>query len=316
MFLEKFSRFFRRYDMTFAPRHRGAEYLPLDAAANQYSVRDALQARIKAELAMDVQPNGDIVELMEAEYRPAKQALVLLFHRASPNAADPAYRKKARARAGVKVTVRDAVKEKGEEQSVSSHLVVHDKPTRAGVFPCALEEIPGISMGTVRKIVGDALAEYKYDLTRGKQVISTYSVVKAEGIKSETMTGALKTGHINWVKLVRPANPDFVDAEGIFQPVNEEMKLRVRGEITSENWMEKLSALVSAAKKQGWQDFNVDVELDDKRKRTVKLDRDQEAKEILFVRSEQVQLEKSISPCSVEISDQIVEKAISVIEAG
>ncbi|MFW6028440.1 MAG: hypothetical protein ACOC9Q_02840, partial [bacterium] len=286
MLLEKFSRYFRRYDITFAPRHKGAAYLTLDAPAGEYSVRDALQRRKNADLAMTVQPNGDIVELMEVDYRPDDKALVLLFHRGSPNAADPAYRKRARAKAGTKVTVRDSVKEKGEEQSVSAHFIVYDSPVRQGVFRCVLEEVPGISMTVVRQCLGEAMAEYEYKFKRKKKIMPTYSVVKAEGVKSESMTDALKTGHANWVTLVRPATPDFVDADGVFEPVNEVMRLRITGNITSGNWKNRFSELFSRAKGDGWQEFNVDIELDDKRKRTIKLERDQEAKEILFVRSE------------------------------
>ncbi|MEO3432096.1 hypothetical protein [Inquilinus sp. CAU 1745] len=312
MFLEKHSRFFRRYNITFAPRHKGAPYLPLSADPSEYSIRDALQECIDAEQAMDVQPNGDIIELMAVEHRPRQKALVMLFHRASPNAAEPAYRKKARAQAGRKVTVRESVKQKDEEQSVSAHLVIHDTQIERGVFRAALEEIPGISMSAARLIAAKALSEYRYDFERNRLTKQTYSVVKAEGLKSETLTNALKDGQINFITLVRPAKPDFIDSEGLFEPINEVMKIRVTGSLTSRNWRERILNLAERAKEDGWQDFNIDIGLEDNRKRTVKLDRDQQAKEILFVRSELVQFGVALPVCSVDFSDEVIRKATAI----
>ncbi|RYG86055.1 MAG: hypothetical protein EON58_22190, partial [Alphaproteobacteria bacterium] len=280
LFLEKFSRFLRMYDLRFSPRHTGAPYLPLDGGAKNFSVRDALQKWVQEEKALVVQPNGDVVELMAVDFR--NSCLVLLFHRASPNAADPAYRRKARQKAGVKVTVRNAVKELDEEQSVSAHLVISNDKVSDGVYRAALEEIPGLSMGPIREIVALALNSYQYDFMRGKKKIDTYTVFRPEGLKSETITNALKKGEIGFVTLSRQAKAPFVDADGIFKPTIETMKLRVTGEITSKNWRDTLGQMVGSARKAGWPNVNVDIGLDNNRKRTVQLDRDDEAKEVLF----------------------------------
>ncbi|RWD61183.1 MAG: hypothetical protein EOS60_33190 [Mesorhizobium sp.] len=317
MFLEKHSRFFRRFEFTFSPRHAGAPHLPIFGEANDFSVYDALMARLEAEKALEVQPNADIVELMEVHYDLKKKALTLLFHRASPHAAEPIYRKKARQRAGKKkVTVRKAKKLEGEEQSVSAHAVILDDPIRPGTYRAALEEIPGISMAVVRRIIGQALHDYEYDFERKKKQINTYSTFKPVGVPSETLSGALKGGTLSCVTLVRPAKADFVDADGLFRPQTETMRIRVEGELTSGNWRDYLPAMIKRAKNAGWTDFSVDLDLDDDRRRTVKLDREDEAKEVLFVRSDELHFQTELETCSVDIVEEVVTKALELIKQG
>lgn len=313
LFLEKHSRFFRRYDLTLAPRHKGGAYLPLSGDGNQYSILDALTKRVSAEQAIERQPNGDVVELMEVTYDKKTKALILLFHRGSPDAADPTYRRRAKQAKGKKVTVRLATKQPDEEQSVSAHLVISEKLAGPGVYQSVLEEIPGLSMSVLRPIVGRALAEYEYEFERKNKKLNTHSTFKPVGVKSESLTQALKTGHLNLITLSRPAKPDFVDADGLFKPQTETMKIRVEGEVTSDNWRKVLGNLVKGAKKAGWDDFNVDIAFEDERRRTVKLDREEEAKEILFVRAEQLHFKAALGACTVDIVDEVVTKALGLI---
>ncbi|WP_046865166.1 hypothetical protein [Microvirga massiliensis] len=316
MFLEKHSRFFRRFEFSFAPRHTGAPHLPIFSEANQFSIFDALSSRVDEEKALEVQPNGDIVELMEVAYDAKSKALKMLFHRASPSAAEPTYRKKARQKAGKKVTIRKAEKHEGEEQSVSAHLIVLDDPIRQGTYRAALEEIPGISMAVVRRVIGQALHAYEYDFERKKKQINTYSTFKPVGVPSETLTGALKGGTLSYITLVRPAKADFVDADGLFRPQTETMRIRVEGQVINGNWRDHLPAMIRRAKSAGWTDFSVDLELDDQRRRTVKLDKQDEAKEVLFVRSDELNFQTELDACSVDIVDEVVTKVLSLIRQG
>ena len=112
MFLEKFSRYIRRYELILGARKPTAPVLPLIANDGKYSVLDAIQEKLRNDRARLIQSNGDIVELIRVEHREADDVLVLLFHRASPNAADPTYRKKKAGR----VSVRVADKDDDEEQ--------------------------------------------------------------------------------------------------------------------------------------------------------------------------------------------------------
>jgi len=317
VFLDKHARYFRKFEIGFNPRHKDAPRLPLWADPKKaFSVCDALKKHIDTEKALEVQSNGDIVELMDAEYRPDEKALVILIHRVSPNAADPTYRKKARADSGKKIVLRHTEKGDGEDQSVSSHLVVADVLMKNGVRPAALEEIPGISMACVRRLMTNAMNEYKYTFNRGKKEIETSSSFTPQGVKSETMTNALKNGHLGYVTLSRPAKSTLVDVDDPFKPERETLRLRVKGEIDHKNWKKIFSDLVAKGKSQDWEEFKVDINLDDNRSRTVRIDREEEASEILFVRSELAAFKTPLRSCSESFVQEVIEKALKIAKAS
>ena len=310
MLLEKFSRFFRRYDLHLHPRHKAAVFLPMIAAVREYSIVDAIKTGWEAGKSAALQSNGDTVEIVDLEVREDQGVVVILFHRSSPDAADPMYRKREKK----KISLRQADKDQDEEQSVSAHFIVEIAPKTQGTFRAALEEIPGISLAVVQAIIAPILRDYSYEFSdkKGKD-IDTYSVLKVEGIKSESLVEALKTQTLNYITLTRTVMLDAPDGEGIIEPMNEKMRYRVIGNPADPNWTERLEGFVKRARGQGWEDVCLDISLDDQRHRTVKIDRDQEAKEILFVRSEQVSVATELKPCTATILDEMVIKGIGVI---
>lgn len=313
MFLEKYSRYFRRYELIFKPRHKYAPYMPLVAEAGHFSIVDALENRINEGKAFTTQSNGDVVELMKVAYRLDDGVVVLLFHRGSPDAADPTYRK--REKAGV--TVRTAEKEPDEEQSVSAHLVISAATAEKGVHRAVLEEIPGLSMALLQAVIAQALAAYPYEYeTKKKQVGETHCLVKAVGIKSETIGNALKTGKLDTITFARRGPAEYVDSEGLWEPMDDVLRLRVTGKVDAATWSKKLGALVKKAAADGWEKFNLEIALDDKRSRTVPIDREQDAREVLFVRSDQVSVKSELPVCSVAFQDELIEQATTVLSKG
>lgn len=63
MFLEKYSRYFRRYEIILGARKTTAATLPLVAGAGKFSVLDAIDAKLAKDKATIKQENGDVVEL-------------------------------------------------------------------------------------------------------------------------------------------------------------------------------------------------------------------------------------------------------------
>lgn len=311
MFLEKLSRYVRHYRFNFRGRKLAAPTLPLIAPSGEYSIKDALDSALSSQKALDVKDNGDIVELMQIDDKLVPGALVLLFHRASPDAADPMYRKKARAG---KITVRTVDRKPDEDQTVSAHLVIKRRPYSAGEYDAALEEIPGVSMATVGTVIRKALSDYVYEFKdrKGKDD-STYTVFKPRGVKSETVSNAIKTGSFKYITLVRPARAKFVDSDDTFQPIDERMKIRITKDLTPSNWMKKIGDLAKSARDAGWDDFQVDIEMDDDRSKTVRISRGQEAKEIMFLRSELISVSNELPACSASISVELCKKALKVI---
>ncbi len=160
------------------------------------------------------------------------------------------------------------------------------------------------------------MKKYEYSFQRTKKTTEdTYTVFKPTGLPSETLSNALNTGELKFIKLVRKAKPDFVDCEGLFEPVTESMQIRVKGQITGDTWRKRLKDLIEGAKREGWEDFNLDIDLPDKRSRTVKLERNAEAEEILFVRSEQIDFATALDVCTLGVIDEVVSKAVKMLKS-
>lgn len=310
MFLEKHSRFIRQYSLSIGARRLSAPVLPFIDHEDRPSLLDALKTAIIKEQAFDVRPNGDIIELMNAEHDKSNNAVVLLFHRAAPNAADPVYRKKARA----SIKLRAIEKEPGEDQSVSCHMVIDLKNPKGNCYNCGLEEIPGLSMSIIQSVIKHALREYSftYEDEYGDEQV-TYSTFKPVGIKTESVTNALKTGKLGMITLVRPAKAGFVDSSDIFHPQEERMTIRVSGRVEPKDWMDQVGRLARGARKDGWEDVQIEIETDDDRSKTIKISRSEEAKEILFVRSHQLDLATPHGVCSIKASDELVQKTLEAI---
>lgn len=171
-------------------------------------------------------------------------------------------------------------------------------------------------MATVREVVAAILYDYQYkfEKKKGKEE-ATYCTVKAEGLKSETVADALKTGKASFITLTRPAEAKYTDGDGLWVPMSNVMKLRVKGIIEENNWQGKIGNLLSIAKNDGWTKFNVEISLPDDRTRQVSLDRIQDAKEILFVKADKVDLAKEILVCSTDFHEDLLKKGLGVLEA-
>ena len=303
MFLEKHSRFFRRYYFRLAPRAKHGPTLPIVGKEDDYSIADAIRRAMRNRTALAVQPNNDMVELIAMEHDPALNVLTLLFHRSSPDAADPAYRK----RVEELVSVRQATKDADEEQAVSAHLVISTKPEKAMTYQVALEEIPGLSLSVIKPIISLALRDYAYPYTDKKgHEATTYTSLKADGLKSEDLESALKKrGAINYLTLTRTNIPNAPDSDGIAEPQVERIKYKIVGDPRSPEWMKKLTNFSLKIKEEDWDDVTLDISLDDDRHRSVKVDRAEEATEILFVRSELFRTNIELKPCSPVVIEEL-----------
>jgi hypothetical protein len=308
LFFEKHSRFVRTYNLTIKARHKLGAALPLFKQKKGLpSLHEALEKKIGEAEAEEKQSNGDVVSLVKVIAKGG--ALVLLFHRDRENAPDPTYRKIK----GGKRILRDGTKDADEEQSHSAHLLILPDLVSRNQYLCALEEIPGLSMGTLWTIFRKILAAYPYDYTdKNGEIQETTASLKYEGIKSESFAEALKKGVLS-IKLSRPVPADVIDGEGLVEPGRQTATLKIKAQLDTDTMLEKLSAWRDQAHKNGWTDFGVDLELDNKRQKTVKIDREAEAKEILFVRSEQIVFKTALRSCAPDIVPEFVIKSIELL---
>lgn len=311
--LDSFSRFVKLYDLRIAPRKVGPQPLPL--SGKNYSLEDALLRAIEKGTATVLAANGDNIELVAISFDDQRNCLSLLFHRGSPSAADPSYRRSAIEKGKRVLSVRQADRDPDEEQSYSAHLVIDGTPNADNVYRAALEEIPGLSIGPIREIIGLALNEYRVDFIREGERHETYFAFRPTPLKSETLTGALRKGGASFLTLSRPAKANFVDGDDTFKPETETMRIRIVGELTDRNWPQKVGDFLTRASAEGWIDSSVDLTLDNGKRKTVKMEREAAAKEVIFVLSEEVTVKHALLPCSLNVVDELVGAIAKVIAA-
>jgi len=310
MFLEKDRRYFRRFALTLKQRVKAAPALPLVGPDKEWNALDALRRAIRNGKASVPQSGGETVDLIAAEHLADKELLVLLFHRANPNAADPAYRK--RLKSGL--SLRHATKETNEEQAVSCHLVISTK-LKDGVYQAALEEIPGLSATSIIAIISRVLMAYKYPyISKGKS-LETTAIFRLEGLKSATLEDALKKeGSLDYLTLTRRVPTSVPDSSGIAEPQAERVRYKIVGDPSSKKWGKKFKEFVEGTKGT-WDHVTVDLTLSDNRHKTIRVDTEQEAAEILFVRSELVMIPgQSLRSCSTAIVQTVVDAARKLVQ--
>jgi hypothetical protein len=308
MFVERDRRYFRRYQLKFKARTKLAATLPLVSDTDNWTILDALQRAAKNGKSKGSQANGDTIDLIKVSHLAAEKLVVLLFHRASPNAADPAYRKRVKEN----LTLRKTKKETDEEQAVSCHLVI-STTLKDGSYRAALEEIPGLSASAIMSIIGIVLRDYKYPYVKNKKSFETDTVFKAEGVKSETLDQALKKkGALTSLTLVLNTSPNIPDASGIAEPQAERVRYKIVGNPRSEKWRNKFKEFVEGTRAD-WDQVNVEIQLEDERRRTVRLETETEASEILFVRSELVIISDDLEICTMEVVPSVINAARKLI---
>lgn len=308
MFLEKNFRYVRHYRFTTYGRKKSAPNLPLMGEDDEYFLLEAIENAKAAGEAFVRTTNGEIVEVVDIERFDDEGVVALLFHRAHPDAADPSYRRKV----GEAISVRQGEKDDDEEQSVSAHVIIRSEPHAPGVYDVIFEEIPGLPLSVIQPIFARAFNAYKYQFKDNKgREKETYTVLKVQGVKSEKLTDALKTGSFGYITLSRPAEAPFIDSEEIFKPMDQKMKIRIEEDIDPETWRDLLGGVAVGAREAGWPDFQVDITLDDERHKTIKVERGQEGKEILFVRSERIDVDGVELPtCSDVVIPEFVRAAV------
>jgi hypothetical protein len=296
--------------MHWSGRAKAAPPLPIVAATGPNSIVSALRKAMLVGKATAME-GKDTVDLIKAEHLTTKGVIVLLFHRTSPNATDPAYRKVV----ADGIQVRQSKKDDDEDQVMSCHLVISTDKGMDGGYSAVLEEIPGLSATTVLNIVRRVLHDFSYPYTLRKKEFETNTTFKAVGIKSESLTDALKKkGSLDTLILTRTAPSNVPDGKGIAEPQSERVRYKIVGDPSSADWRTKFNDFVEGTKGT-WDHVAIEIQLEDTRHRTVRVDRKAEAAEILFVRSELAYFDNDLPPCSTNVVLRIVDAAAKLIDS-
>lgn len=299
------SRFFLRHELTFrTPRDVGVPMRFIDPDA--LDIREILEAAIKKNKANIVLKGRDIVRLTTMDVREKDGIAVLLFRRSDPEAATPIFEDEATRR------LRKSDKKPTEAIAVSAHMFIRLGMIEDAAHPsyrAILEEVPGLSRTYVQALLHDLVKEIEYSYTdkRGEEK-ATYTIVKFQGQKSEKIGGALKgQSVVPSVTLVRPGSIKGLDSEGLIVPREERMKLLIRAK--PEQTLGILKKIQSWMKNHDWPRLLVEMHMPEQRTRLVQLAREQDAADILFIRSVPVDVKTPLEACTDTINEELVVKA-------
>jgi hypothetical protein len=301
------SRFFLRHEIRFKPRHTRAKAMPFQSDDKFADVETVLKAAMKnGKGGFDLKVK-DRVELTHLEVRAKDDLAILLFRRSDPNASTPIFENRTTKK------LRPSDKKPDEAVAVSAHLFVKlggivDAIYRT--YRAILEEVPGLGRTYIQYLLGSILREHKYGYVDKDEAKETYTVVAFHGLKSDSIGGALDTGSVSYVELVRPANVAGLDTEGVVVPRDERMRLTLQAR--PEQTLGVLRRIKAWAYGHKWTDVRVQVQMPEDRSRVVSLAREADAADVLFVRSVPVDLVKPLDVCTAVVSEELAQKAIEL----
>jgi hypothetical protein len=312
MLVEPFKRFYLRHELRFrTPRNAGVP-LPFRSGDGRLDVENVLQTAIARNRASLVLRNRDVVRLTAMSVRPKDDVAVLLFRRSDPDAANPIFENEKTRK------LRPSDKKPDEGIAVSAHLFVRLAGIPDAAHPtyrAILEEVPGLTRTYVQVLLHDILSEatYRYTDKRGDEK-DTYTMVDLHGLKSEKVSGALKgQSVVPAITLVRPANVKGLDTEGLIVAREEKMKLIIRAE--PKQTLRIIKKIQTWMGLHNWPKMVLEMDMPEDRRRLVALAREADAADILFVRSEPVEVKNRLEMCTDTIVEELVDKAQEMFDA-
>ncbi|MCJ2078703.1 hypothetical protein MKK68_24175 [Methylobacterium sp. E-016] len=306
MIVEPKSRFFQQYDLhLWASRNQG-EPLKFKEDDDTLDVLSLLQSAIGKDVGKINVGVKDECKITRVNLSADKKYAAILFQRSSPDASTPFF--SSRKTGKLKKADRDV----DEDIAVSAHLFVDMEhiALRKGRYRAIVEEVPSLGKSYIQTIFHKILKSQEYSFNdRNGNEKTTFTACKLDGYKSQSLSDALKKGTVPYVELVRTPTVEGLDSES-FQPKEQKQKIMLR--VGGASVIEKLKTVKAWAVGQGWSEVRVQVRLPDGRARVVPVGRDDDAAAVLFVRAEQVYVEKELDVCCENVSPQLLEKAVAM----
>lgn len=305
MLLESKSRFFLRHELRFrTPRDVAIPMKLIDAA--DIDVREILENAIRNKANFINLKKKDVVRLTKLDVREKDGIAILLFRRSDPDALTPIFEDETSR------TLRKSDRRPTEAIAVSAHLFIRLGEVEGSAHPtyrAILEEVPGLGRTYVQVLLHDIVKDTRYNYTdkRGEEK-ETYTLVEFFGQKSEKLAGALnEQSFVPSVTLVRPGNIRGLDAEGLVVPRDQRMKLMIHAR--PDQALGVIETIQSWMRKTTWSSLLVEMRMPEQRTRLVQLAREQDAADILFVRSVPVEVKTPLEACTDTINEELVAKA-------
>jgi hypothetical protein len=310
--INKNYRYYVRHHVSLRARHVKGEPLEFIRDDDEMDVRTLIDDAIKKDKAKLELSHDDEVRLTMLDVRKKDNIAIFLFRRSDPQAATQVleHRKTRKLRA--------IQAEADEYPAVSAHLFLSlDKEAKAPypTYRALVEEVPGLSKTFMQQLLYNIVKSFRYTVSgkRGqKDLQETYSIVDFAGVPSDTLGSALKGAKVPFVDLIKPGQIPGLDSS-IVSPREQRMRLILKVD-TKDKIMNTLNKIQDWHTKKDWAEMRVRIDLPEDRSRIIPIARTQDAKDVLFIRSEQVTTKKDIPMCSEKIHEELVDRAVELFK--
>lgn len=308
--LDKRQRYFKQFRFAITTRTHGVEPLPLiPSNPSTSSLLDCLKGRCADGKAFNRQDNGDLIEMISIKHFEAKNLIAMLFHRESPNAADPSYRKKKDG----KIIARQATKYEGEQQAVSAHMLISTRP-HGKWHNAVIEEIPGISLTVAQRILREALAQYIVPYHIGSKTKDVRFYLHFDAKASEDIIKILQNSSINSMNISKLSPSGTIDSDSPWEPVYDKIVLKPKKEFSKIKALEKLPDAIKWARSVDYNEIRIEYQDEDGKPRSVKIDRTSEKLEAIFTQKAEIYFDHDLDPCCTAIDEKLIEEVQKTIE--
>lgn len=305
-------RFFRRYEITIKSN---SDVLPIfnllpteDKSPNLYQI---LKDKPKNK-NIDIVYNNTKIKLLELRNKDNK-FLILFFHRCLLDDNMPMLTTDER------ILPKSIEKKPEEKITTSGHIIIANN-NKGNKYVAILEEIEGLPMSQLCNLINEELKNYNFRISdqNGEQIKTPYSI-EATGYLSKNLETSLKEGTINQISLVKPAQ---LPSERVDEDINEYLNLKeeiitvqIKKRGTDPKIILKMAKkLFNIYKEDGYERLKFKLTGSNKRSTTIALTREEEAKEKLFVFSDEVDFDSALPSCTESINETIINKVIPLLE--
>lgn len=305
-------RFFRRYEITIKSN---SDVLPIfnllpteDKSPNLYQI---LKDKPKNK-NIDIVYNNTKIKLLELRNKDNK-FLILFFHRCLLDDNMPMLTTDER------ILPKSIEKKPEEKITTSGHIIIANN-NKGNKYVAILEEIEGLPMSQLCNLINEELKNYNFRISdqNGEQIKTPY-FIEATGYLSKNLETSLKEGTINQISLVKPAQ---LPSERVDEDINEYLNLKeeiitvqIKKRGTDPNIILKMAKkLFNIYKEDGYERLKFKLTGSNKRSTTIALTREEEAKEKLFVFSDEVDFDSALPSCTESINETIINKVIPLLE--
>lgn len=296
--LSKNERYFVRHRLVLKPRRSVGAAVPLYEPLPKLSAYSLIADAVNKKSALMKVGIGESVRISHVEVRPADGMIVLMFRRRNPNASTQVYE-------DTEANIREANRGPLEDPAISAHLFIQIKQHSGSVIShrAIMEEVPGLGSSYMRTVMDDVVKSYEYDAKdkRG-QIIKTATKVEFFGVPSRSLNDAISKNGFDFIELVRTPDVSGLDTAGL--TVRPE-RLRFYPARSTRGDKDVFKRVHDWAKKNSWNDMSVQVKELDKSK-VVRVDREEDAANVLFVRAELVRSKSDIGSCTDVVNDELV----------